>query len=50
MVTVLEEIEPAYYKDLVYIDNVKKITCMQKPRRLYRALYRYYYGKISKMI
>ena len=38
MANLIEEIDPDYYKDFIYIDIRKCKTCMQKPRRLYTAL------------
>ena len=37
IMTLLEEIYPAHYKDLIHIDICRKMACMQKPIRLYTA-------------
>ena len=33
MVTLLEEIDPEYYKDFIFTDKRGRNACMQKPRR-----------------
>ena len=43
MVNIIEDINPDYYKEFVYIYAGKK-ACMNKPRRLYTALYRHHYS------
>ena len=38
MVTLLEDIYPAYYKDFIYMDILRKNAYMHNPRRIYMEL------------
>ena len=42
--TLLEEIDPAYYKEFIYIDSHEKNACVHNPRRLYTALQMHHYS------
>ena len=49
MGTLLDKIDPDYYKYFIYVYNREKYICMKNPRSLYTSLYkqRYYLGQKS---